>query len=318
MKGSQKPTSWITYFQATRPTFLTASMIPVAVGTAAGMVAGGGVDWAMFIAAMAGVVFLHAGANVINDYYDHLSGDDWYNISPTPFSGGRRFIQTGILSPRQTQRLGLVLLGIGACIGLCIVAIKRSLFILLIGLAGTLGGYFYTARPIQIGYRGIGEISIGLLFGLLPVYGSYYLQTSHIDLLPLGPALIISLLIFLVILINEFPDRDPDRLAGKKTLVVLLGPKACIQIYRMALLSTVIVALLMAASSSLGWAGLASLLTLPLVVLAWRQAGLYQACFTDPTVANRTTLILHATAGLALVLGLVMDALCQAPISLLP
>ena len=137
------------------------------------------------------------------------------NENPTPFSGGRQFIQKGILSPKATLLTGLGYLAVGAGIGLIIVALTQSLFILGIGVVGVLGAFFYTAGPIHSGYRGVGEIMIGFLFGILPVYGSYYLQARSIDWLPLLPALIVAILIFLVILINEFPDLPADRQVGK-------------------------------------------------------------------------------------------------------
>ena len=105
-------------------------------------------------------------------------------------------------------------------IGIVIYLITQSVVILILGAIGLLGGYFYTASLIRLGYRGAGEIIIAFLFGIGPVYGSYYLQAGIIDFAPLGPSIIISMLIFLVILINEFPDAEADAAVNKKTLVV--------------------------------------------------------------------------------------------------
>jgi 1,4-dihydroxy-2-naphthoate octaprenyltransferase len=232
----------ITLFLASRPKFLTASIAPVLAGSALGFAVAGTFNWLLFLLALLGVMFLHSGANIANDYFDHLSGNDWVNKNVTPFSGGRRFIQQGILSPKATLFASLFCLTIGAILGVIILVITRSIFILIIGLMGILGGFFYTAPPVKLGYRGIGEVFIAFLFGILPVYGSYYLQAKAIDLIPLPVACIVGVLIFLVILINEFPDLAADAAVNKKTLVVLFGVPASAWIYRIAVISTLLIA----------------------------------------------------------------------------
>ena len=88
----------------------------------------------------------------------------------------------------------------------------------------------------------MGELAIALLFGLLPVYGSYYLQTTKIDFAPLLPACIVGILISLVILVNEFPDLTADAAVNKKTLVVHFGVPATVWIYRVALAASFVIA----------------------------------------------------------------------------
>jgi 1,4-dihydroxy-2-naphthoate octaprenyltransferase len=119
--------------------------------------------------------------------------------------------------------------------------IIRSVFILILGLAGLLGGFFYTAPPVKLGYRGIGEIVIAFLFGILPVYGSYYLQTGAIDVIPLFAGCVMGILIFLVILANEFPDVAADAAVNKKTLVVCFGVRRGVWLYRIACISTFVI-----------------------------------------------------------------------------
>jgi len=295
---------WALALLATRPKFLTASASPVLVGSLAGLAAGGTFQWPLFILALVGVMALHAGANVINDYYDHVSGNDWANTNLTPFSGGRRFIQQGVLTPRQTLLIGLAFLGIGAAVGLVILAWTCSAFILALGLAGLLGGFFYTAWPIQLGYRGAGELVIAFLFGLLPVYGSYSLQAGRVDGVPLLPALTVAALIFEVILINEFPDRHADAHVGKRTLVVWLGVRGSAGVYRAVLVASFVCAAVMLWTDVTFWAGLFYGLTLPLGVLAWRAAKAPDLETPGRWRANQVTILLHAAGSVALALGL--------------
>ena len=259
----------IIWLRELRAPFFTASIIPVLVGTALAYATAGIFQPLLFILALLAIVSLHAGANMANDYFDHLSRNDWINRNVTSFSGGSQLIQQGLLPPTAVLIAAWVALTIGAITGLVIVLLTKSVFLLALGLTGLLGGYFYTADPIRLGYRAAGESVIALLFGLLPVYGSYYLQTASFDLAPLFPGILIAILIFLVILINEFPDVQADREVNKKTLVVLFGERSAARIYKTVLLAGYAIA----ASVILPLPGMALaagfyLLTLPMAVIA--------------------------------------------------
>jgi 1,4-dihydroxy-2-naphthoate octaprenyltransferase len=93
---------------ASRPKFLVASAAPILVGSALGYATAGVFQPLLFLLALLAIMFLHAGANMANDYFDHVSGNDWVNRTPTPFSGGSRYIQQGILSPKATLITALV------------------------------------------------------------------------------------------------------------------------------------------------------------------------------------------------------------------
>jgi 1,4-dihydroxy-2-naphthoate octaprenyltransferase len=292
--------------RASRPQYLGASVAPVLVGSALGYAVAGSFHAGLFVLAVLAIMALHAGANVVNDYFDSLSRNDWVNENPTPFSGGRQFIQKGILSPRATLLAGLGYLAVGAGIGLVIVALSRSLFVLGIGVAGVLGAFFYTAGPLRLGYRGVGEIVIGFLFGILPVYGSYYLQARSIDLLPLLPALIVAILIFLVILVNEFPDLPADRQVNKRTMIVIFGIPACVLIYRTALAASYIAAGIMLLHGTTFFGGFFYLLTLPIAVFALRAANSQDLAKPGLYRANQFTILLHNVGSLSIAAGLLI------------
>ncbi len=296
----------LSFFLATRPKFLIASAAPVLVGSTLGYAMVETFQLGLFILALLAIMALHAGANITNDYFDHISGNDWVNKNPTPFSGGRRFIQEGILSPQATILAALACLAIGSALGVIIAVLTKSVFILLLGLVGLLGGFFYTARPIQLGYRGIGEFFIALLFGLLPVYGSYYLQTQTIDTVPIFPSLIVSILIFLVILVNEFPDLIADAQVNKRTLIVWLGVPTCAWIYRATLTGSFALAALMLTEDRMFFAGLFYLFTLPMAVFAIKLVNAKD--LTEPGYyrANQNTVLLYTVGTLSLTAGFVV------------
>lgn len=298
------------FFLATRPKFLVASVAPVLVGSALGFAAAGTFTPQLFILALLAAMFLHSGANLANDYFDHLSRNDWLNTNTTPFSGGSRYIQENILSAKTILLLSLSSLAIGAILGIAIVVLTRSIFILILGIVGLLGGFFYTAPPIKLGYRCAGEPAIAMLFGILPVYGSYYLQTETIDIVPLFPAVIVGILIFLVILINEFPDADADAAVNKRTLVVRFGIGVSVWIYRIALAATIPVTIAaMLIYRPFVFAGLLYLFTPPLMAMAIRAANKEDLSTPGRYRASQLTVLLHMTGSAALIIGFIISGI---------
>ena len=174
------------------------------------------------------------------------------------------------------------------------------------------GGLFYTARPIQLGYRSIGEFVIFLLLGPLPVLGSYYLQTNTIDINPILPGCVVGMLIFLVILINEFPDAAADAAVKKRTLVVIFGVPASVWIYRIALVASFAIA---AAGiwlcPSMFFAGLLYLLTLPLAVIAIKSANTKDLTKPGRYRASQITVLMHTIGSLTLTIGFIVFGLCN-------
>jgi 1,4-dihydroxy-2-naphthoate octaprenyltransferase len=310
MKPDRQQPNLKILFLAARPKFLTASVAPVLVGSAIGYAVTPVFQWHLFLLALFAMMALQAGANIANDYFDHISGNDRVNKNITPFSGGRRFIQQGILSPKATLVLCLFSLALGASLGLVILYLTRSWFIFTLGAIGLFGGFFYTAPPVKIGYRGIGEIAIAFLFGILPVYGSYYLQTGSIDIVPLPAACIMGILIFLLILVNEFPDLAADAAVNKKTLVVRFGVRPCVWIYRIAVVGTFVIAVAgVILKHSMLWPTLLYFLfVLPAAVAAISFVNVRDVSTPGPTQhrASAITIFLHLLTALTLSAGFIV------------
>lgn len=297
---------WV-YYTATRPKFLTASAAPILTGSMLGYAVTGNFSAGLFILAMLGTMLLHSGANVANDYYDHKSGNDEANTNLSPFSGGRRYIQTGILSAKATITESLLLLTAGAICGLIIVLITKSIVIFILGVIGLAGGFFYTAPPLKLGYRTIGEPAIAFLFGILPVSGAYFLQTNRLDWVIVMPAVIISLLIFLIILINDFPDAKADAAVNKKTFAVRFGIRTSVIIYRTILIISYITAIAgLIANSTLRISAVLYLLTLPLGIFAFKSANKKELSQDGYFKANQLTILMHSAGAAALSGGFVL------------
>ncbi len=231
--GAIRPIIWL---RAIRAQFLTASLVPVLAGASLAWYAEGRFDPVLFTLTLFAMACLHAGANLLNDYCDHKSGCDEINVLPTPFSGGSRSIQDGLLSASAVLSGSICFLTIGSIAGLVLFVRTPGPLILLLGLSGILLGYGYSGNPVRLAHRGLGEIAVGLAFGILPVLGSYFVQTGHHSSTVLWVGLPISVLIILVLFLNQFPDYPADRASEKRNLVVRLGRRRAGRIVQIAIL----------------------------------------------------------------------------------
>lgn len=219
------------YWFAMRPAFFPASVMPIAVGTAWGQAVAGHLDLLPALLALAATALVHAGANVINDVGDELNGGDRANVERMfPYTGGSRFIQNGILSLVQMRRFGVALIVIATLLGV-LLAILKGLTIVWLGLAGIALAVAYSLRPLQLAARGVGELAIGIGFGVLPVMGAAWLQSGVFDGAALLVAVPTSLWVTAILLINEVPDLRADAGAGKRTLPVRIGIDGTRRVY---------------------------------------------------------------------------------------
>ena len=153
----------------------------VLLGTAIAHARTGAFDPLLFALTLAGVVFIHLGTNVANDYFDHRSGNDAFNTEfVRPFTGGSRLIQENLISPRAVLVLSVSLLAAALVVGVAL-AVIRGPYIILLGVVGIASGVFYVAPPVNLASRGFGEFFIGLNFGILAVAGSYFVQTRAVS-----------------------------------------------------------------------------------------------------------------------------------------
>jgi 1,4-dihydroxy-2-naphthoate octaprenyltransferase len=219
------------YVAELRAPFFSASVLPVVVAAAWVREREGIWDWGLFGWLVAGVLFVHAGANVANDYFDHRSGADACNRDYVrPFTGGSRLIQMGWLTPREVLGLALACLAAGIAVGLYL-AWRVGLPVLWMGLIGVLGGFLYTAPPLRLVARGAGEFTVGVCFGVLPVLGAVYVLTGRMQAASLWLALPLAVLATAILFINQFPDCEADAAAGKRHWVVRLGRGRAVSVY---------------------------------------------------------------------------------------
>jgi 1,4-dihydroxy-2-naphthoate octaprenyltransferase len=224
---------WL-FLRATRLPFLSATIVPVLLGIAVAA-ANGVFDLLSAVLTVIGASFVQLGLNVANDVFDTMQGADDANVTPTQFSGGSRVIQYGLVSLRQMASIAtLFYLGAGA-VGLLLLALRGSTALLVIGVVGFIVSIAYTAAPLKLVYRGLGEIAVAVGFGPLMVLGAYVVQTrGQLAWEPVLVSIPIALLVALILYVNEIPDRRGDARAGKRTLPVRFSRGAVVRGYDVA------------------------------------------------------------------------------------
>jgi 1,4-dihydroxy-2-naphthoate octaprenyltransferase len=217
------------FMRAARAPFLTVSVMPVLIGATLPFWLrpdGWTFSVAHLVEMLVAVVLLHMGANLGNGYYDHVSGADPANPNPGVLSGGSGLITSGALTAGFFLKSSIVCLALGAALGLHLNFVQPGNLVLVVGLIGIVLAHFYTAPPVKLAYRGLGEIAVGLAFGVLPVVGSYYVQTGMVSWRVVMASLPISFAVVLILWVNQIVDFKSDRDTGKRNLVVVMGTAA--------------------------------------------------------------------------------------------
>jgi 1,4-dihydroxy-2-naphthoate octaprenyltransferase len=211
------------YLLATRPAFLTITFAGCLLGFATAVYGGAAFDWVRALVTLLLAMLAHAGINVLNDYCDHLNGTDARNTQRIyPFTGGSRFIQNGVLTPRQVLGYAMALFAATIAGGLWLLSVAGA-GLFWIGLAGLVIGWAYSAPPLQLNSRGVGEVCVAAGF-LLIVAGADLVQRGTIAPMPWLAGMPYALLVANILYINQFPDREADRASGKLHWVARLQP----------------------------------------------------------------------------------------------
>ncbi|MGH2681747.1 MAG: prenyltransferase [Actinomycetota bacterium] len=293
--------------RTTRAPFLSATVIPVLLGVAVAAREGG---WSLWLAALTllGASCIHLALNVANDVFDTMSGTDPANTRPTQFSGGSRVIHYGLVSLRGAAILSAALYVVGIGIGLYLAWLRGFWALFWLGAAGVAISVIYTAPPIRLVHRGLGEIAVALGFGPIMLLGSYFVQAQRFSLEALWLSLPVAILISLVLYVNEIPDREGDAATGKRTLPVRWSKETVIRAYAVASAAAYALIGLGAVLRILPWTTLIALATMPLAVRAARGIRVnYEDPYAlMPTMA--TNIKLHLYTGLLLLVGYIVAA----------
>jgi 1,4-dihydroxy-2-naphthoate octaprenyltransferase len=211
--------SWLTLF---RLGATARGVLPFILGAVIAWSQGSPIDWLILLLSSIAVICIMLMTFLINEYYDYET--DMANEEYHMLSGGSRILPMGLIPRHYSIIAAHVCLAIAVIIGLILhFHFKTGPLTIPLGAAAIIIGYFYTSKPFQWSYHGLGEIGIWFTCGWLATITGYYLQTGHLDAVATLASLPGATSVFLLILINEVPDIKSDRLSGKNNLAVRLG-----------------------------------------------------------------------------------------------
>ena len=297
--------------QASRAPFFTASIIPILLGAVIAWGLTGKIDLPILGITLVAGVFIHAGTNMLNDYFDHTSGNDEVNKYATPFNGGSRIIQTGTMSSLKIGMAAIICFILGSIGAIYLESLVGDQLILSLLIVGCFLGIFYTADPLRLGYKTLGEFIVAIGFGPIYVLVSFHIQTAIAGapslslMMPLYWSMPIGLLIANVLLMNEFQDYDADKAVHKNTLVVKLGKQKALKLYKSANFLSylwIFAGAIMFFNNAI--LTLIALVTIPLARKAIKNAEENVEKIYELIPSNVYTIGLHLFTGLLIVVGI--------------
>lgn len=217
-----------------RPRTLPAAVAPVAVATA---LAVPHQNLTRALLALLVSLALQIGVNYANDYSDGIKGTDTDRIGPT------RITASGLATPAAVKRAAILSFSVAAMAGL-VLALATSLWLIALGAISIIAAWGYTGGKNPYGYKGLGEISVFLFFGVIATVGSYYVQTEKVTLQSVVTSLPMGALACALLAVNNLRDRAKDALVSKRTLAVRLGDYKARIMYGALLMSAHLFALL--------------------------------------------------------------------------
>jgi 1,4-dihydroxy-2-naphthoate octaprenyltransferase len=288
-------------YEILRPFAFTASVIPVLAGAALAWVDEAW-SWLPFVAALFGAVFLHAGTNIVNEVYDVRKGVDTIT-SPR----ASHAIVKGRIMERTALGIAALSFGLAIAVGVLLIALRGPAILVLGGL-GLLGGYGYTAPPLEYKNRALGVPLVFLLMGPLMVEGAYFAVSGAWSATALVLSIPVGLLVAAILHGNEWRDIREDSRAGISTLSSRIGRRWAHYGYvGLVLGAYIVLALSVIAEILPPWTMLA-ILSLPFLAQVIRSAEL-GAIGQARAIAmiDMQTARLHLAFGSMLVLGLVLS-----------
>lgn len=215
-------TNWKKWWKLTRPHTLTASFIPVFLGTTLAYQEVT-INYALFFAMVIASILIQIATNMFNEYYDFRRGLD----TKESVGIGGAIVREGI-SPNTVLFLALFLYFLSFLLGIYI-CLNTTWWIAVIGAFSMLIGYLYTGGPYPIAYTPFGEIFAGLFMGIVIILISFYIQTGFITLKSLFVSIPIAILIGAILMSNNIRDLDQDKAKGRKTLAIIVGRENAIK-----------------------------------------------------------------------------------------
>jgi len=231
------------WWEGARPRTLPAALAPVAVGSGVAALQESFRPLAALLALVV-ALSLQVGVNYANDYSDGVRGTDDDRVGPFRLTAG------GAANAAEVKWAAFLAFGIATLAGLVLVVATQAWWLLLVGAACLLAAWYYTGGRSPYGYRGLGEVSVFVFFGLVAVTGTAFVQTERLSLLAVVASVPVGLLAVSLLVVNNLRDVPTDARSGKLTVAVRIGEPRTRVLYAVLLLLTLVFVVVVA----VGWA----------------------------------------------------------------
>jgi 1,4-dihydroxy-2-naphthoate octaprenyltransferase len=249
---------------------------PVIIGSVLAWQQGSSFHWGLFVLTLVGALSAHLGANVIYDVFDFGAGTDQAAQAivqqGNTVATGSRYLLNGKFTLTYYRKLAIVCFAVALLCGIVLTIFRP--WALFFGIIGFLLAFFYVAPPVRLAYvgRGLGEIDILISFGILPLVGSFYIQSGTITHIALLAALPIGLYTMVVLYFHHFLHWRADKEVGKITPVVALGEKRAHIVGALLLLLIAVIIIVDVNLKIFPWYAIFAVLTIIPVEVALQQA----------------------------------------------
>ena len=294
------------WLEAARLKFLPQGVMPVFIA--------GAIAWSQnlfepshFLIALVAAAAVQMGLTMFNDTLDFAYGTDRRKgEASNPFSGGSGVLTSGSIKPRQAIAVivSLYVFALACAIYLAVVVDERTMWL---AVLGALISIFYSAKPFRFAYRGLGEFMMFLGYGPVLTAWAYFVISGSLSPAILLVGAIPGLLMWAMILINEIPDYEEDREAGKKNIVYRLGTCSTKNLLVASLAAIYVYILALIVAGVLPVAALLALAGIPLAVMAGRAAHRF---YNDPlkvAAANRLMVYIYSATTAAIAIGYIIQ-----------
>ena len=255
-----------TLFLATRPWSFTMTFSSVTLGALIAAL-GGSFSVMLYVLTLVGMIAFHAATNLLNDFYDVKHGVDRVGAPTTKYRPHPS--ATGQESPYTIRMWAAIFYLVTLAVGAYLSLLASPWVVVLVG-AGVIGSVLYTADPVVLKSKGLGEVTVFLMWGPLVPLGAYLVQTGLLSSAPVVASVPIGILVALVLLANNIRDIEYDGSVGMKTIAVMLGRRA-VTLYGVLLLITYLCVPAFIFAKVLPVWSLITLLTLPGAWGLWKM-----------------------------------------------
>lgn len=242
-------------------------------------------DIFFYILTLIGSILAHAGANVVNDYYDTKHKVDMIDAPTAKYRPHP--VLSGFITLHKLGIFGATIFTMAFVIGVYL-TITRGLLILIFAGLGLMFAVSYSGVPFKYKYKALGELAVFFVWGPLMTLGSFYVQTGWISWEPIATSIPMGLLVSAVLLADNMRDIDYDRRVGIKTLPIIVGRDLALKIYSVLVTAPYIIVIILVILEILPLWCVATIITLPKSINLIRRFKVEIPENADPLTANLT------------------------------